>query len=67
MRRRSVLRADTKPFMIVVSLNYVWILRKLLKSKKNTHSLKTTIILGTIMGVIIYGSFKVWAIGGFSP
>jgi len=68
MRRSPVLRAGTKPFIvIVVSLNYVWILRKLLKSKKESHSWRVTFVLAIVTVVVIYGSFKLWEVGGFSP
>ena len=66
MRRSPVLRAGNKPF-IVVSLNYVWILRKLLKSEKENHSWKITFVLAIVTVVVIYGSFKLWEVGGFSP
>ncbi len=52
---------------ITLHLNYVTVYRNILKSDNKHCSLRVTILLGIILGAIVYGSVKAYQMGGLNP
>ncbi len=50
-----------------VDLNYATVHRNILKSENKHCSLRVTILLGIILGAIVFGSAKAYQMGGINP